>query len=326
MADSNSKLGYVVGVDLGGTKILAGLFDSVLGLRGTAKITTKPQRGPGAVLERVARCVRDAVDEADLTMDQLRAVGLGVPGTVEPALGQVIFAPNLGWREVALKEPLEQLLGVPVWVENDCNVAVLGVQAAELKNKPHSVLGVFIGTGIGGGLILNGELYSGAARTAGEVGHMVLQMNGPKCGCGGHGCFEALASRTAMVQRIKTAVNGGEKTVLTEILPDLERLRSGDLRKAFLRGDKLTKTVVEDAAGYTGLALANLANLLNPEAIVLGGGIIEALGEQMLGIILQTMKEHTMPGAMTGVEVRVSTLGDHAAITGGAVLAMRLTQ
>ncbi len=323
MGATDGKPGCFVGVDLGGTKILAGLFDSGLALRGTAKMTTKPQRGPEAVLERVARCVRDAVDEADLTMDQVRGVGLGVPGTVDPVLGRVIFAPNLGWRELALKPALEKLLGVPVWIANDCNIAVLGVQVSELKNKPRNVLGIFIGTGIGGGLILEGELYSGAAHTAGEVGHMVLQMNGPKCGCGGHGCFEALASRIAMIQRIKAAVQEGQKTVLTEILEDLDRLRSGDLRKAFRRGDKLTQRVVEDAARYAGLAVANLANLLNPEVIVLGGGIIEALGDEMLGIILQTVKEHTMSGVMAGVEIRVSTLGDHAAITGGAVLAKR---
>ena len=225
-----------------------------------------------------------------------------------------------------MKQPIEKLLGVPVCVENDCNVAVLGVQVGELKGKPRNVVGVFIGTGIGGGLILNGELYSGAAHAAGEVGHMALQMNGPQCGCGNKGCFEALAGRTAILQRIKTAVSGGEKTVLTEILEDLDRLRSGDLRKALRRGDKLTQRVIQDAARYTGLALANLANLLSPEVMVLGGGLIEAVGDEMLEVILQTLKEHTMPGSLTGMEIRLSTLGDHAGITGGAVLARQLSQ
>ena len=326
MAETDIKRECFVGVDLGGTKILAGLFDSGLRLRGTAKITTKAQRGSEAVLERVARCVRDAVDEADLVMEQVRAVGLGVPGTVDSTTGEVLFAPNLGWREVALRKPLEKLLGVPVLVENDCNVAALGVQVVELKNKPRSMIGVFIGTGIGGGIVLEGELYTGASHLAGEIGHMTLQCNGPKCGCGRNGCFEALASRTAMLQRIKTALKDGEKTVLTEILEDLDRLRSGDLRKALRRGDKLTKTIVEDAARYTGLALANLTNLLNPEMIVLGGGIIEALGDEMLGVILETVKLHAMAGSMTGLEIRESTLGDHAAITGAAVLAKRLTK
>src|SRR5205814_9290161 len=171
---------HVIGVDLGGTKIYAGIFDPSLECIGNARLSTKASRGPDAVIERIARCVRDAADECDLKLDQIGAVAIGAPGAVDPETGKVIFAPNLEWKDVALKKELEKHLGLPVFVENDANICTIGVHEAELKSKPRHLVGIFIGTGIGGGLILNGELYSGFNRTAGEIGHMVIDVDGPK--------------------------------------------------------------------------------------------------------------------------------------------------
>lgn len=324
----SSKTEYVVGVDLGGTKILAGIFDSAYECVGMAKLSTKSQRGVEAVVDRIDRCIRDAIDEADLSIKQVAGVGIGAPGAVDFGAGNVIFAPNLeGWKEVPLKKELEKHLGVPVFVENDANIAVLGVHVAELKGKPRHMVGIFVGTGIGGGLILNGELYSGSNHTAGEIGHMVLDVDGPKCGCGNKGCFEAVASRTAIFQRIKAGVKDGEKTLLTEMLGDsLEDLRSGDLRKAIRRGDKFVAKIVEQAAEYVGIGAANLVNVLGPDVVVLGGGVIEALADEMMGVITRTIKDHAMPGTLKGVDVIASKLGDRAGITGAAVLARRQTK
>jgi glucokinase len=328
MPEPSSKAEYVVGVDLGGTKILAGVFNNSLECIGTVKVSTKAQRGTDAVIERITRCVHDAIDETDLTMKQVAGVGIGAPGAVDGEAGQVIFAPNLeGWKDVPLKKDLEKNLGVPVFVENDGNIAVLGVHVAELKSKPRNVIGIFVGTGIGGGLILNGELYSGFGHAAGEIGHMVINLDGPKCGCGNKGCFESLASRTAIFQQIKAGVKEGQKTILTEMLgDDLEDLRSGDLRKAIKRGDKFVDRIVEDAATNIGIAIANLVNILNPEIVVLGGGVIEALADEMMSVIVETAQDYAMPGTMKGVEIIASKLGDNAGITGGAVLARRETK
>jgi len=198
MAENTDKKEHFMGVDLGGTKILAGVFDADLKCIGRAKVRTKAERGPAEVIERVARCVREAVEECHLQASQIKGVGIGAPGAVDPESGKVIFAPNLQWKGVPLRKDLEKLISLPVFVENDCNICTLGVYETELDCKPKNMIGIFLGTGIGGGLILDGKLYSGFNRTAGEIGHMVIEVGGPKCGCGNRGCFEALASRTAI--------------------------------------------------------------------------------------------------------------------------------
>ena len=319
-----TKQDVIVGVDLGGTKILSGIFTPQLRLLQTVKLSTKASRGFESVVERVARCVQDAVDEADLSPKQIRGVGIGAPGAVDPESGEVLFAPNLQWKNAPLQKALEKLLGVPVFIENACNACTIGIHEVELKGRSRSLLGLFLGTGIGGGLILDGQLYSGFNRTAGEVGHMVIQVGGPKCGCGNSGCFEALASRTAIFRELARRVKEGEKTQLTELLKEGEsitELKSGDLRKALRKGDKLTAKVLQDAARFTGIAVANLVNILSPQTVVIGGGVMDALEDDLLPTIVETARDYAMPGTLKDVEILASKLGDEAGITGAAVLA-----
>jgi glucokinase len=327
MPEANSKAEYLVGVDLGGTKILSGVFTSSLKCIGRSKMSTKAERGPEAVIERIAHCVQDAVDECDLDLKQVRGVGIGAPGSVDPDSGKVMFAGNLGWKDVSLKKDLEKQLDVPVFLGNDCNICALGVHEEELEGKPRNMIGIFLGTGIGGGLIIEGKMYHGFNRTAGEVGHMVLEVNGPKCTCGNKGCWEALASRSALFRQVQQAVKDGQKTILTEMLGnDLKDLRSGDLRKAIKQGDKFVEHIVEEAAKYSGIAVANLMNVVNPEVVVLGGGLMDALENEMMPVIIESAREHAFPGSDKGVKILPSKLGDNAGITGGAVLARRETK
>ena len=301
-------------------------FSTSLKCVGRSKMSTKAERGPEAVIERIAHCVQDAVDECDLNLKQVKGVGIGAPGSVDPENGKVLFAGNLGWKDVALKKELEKQLELPVFLQNDCRGCTLGVHEVELEGKPRNMIGLFLGTGIGGGLILEGKVYSGFNRSAGEVGHMVLEVNGPKCSCGNRGCWEALASRTALFRQVQDAVKEGQKTVLTEMLGnDLKNLRSGDLRKAIKQGDKLVEHIVEEAARYTGIAVANLINVVNPEVVVLGGGLMDALENEMMHVVIDTAREHAFPGSDKGVKLLPSKLGDDAGITGGAVLACRET-
>jgi glucokinase len=325
MGEANKD--YVIGVDLGGTKILAGVFTDKLDCLGRSKKSTKAQRGADKVVERIASCVADAIDECDLEPKQIRGIGIGAPGACDPETGVVRFAPNLVWKNFPLKKELEKQLDLPVFVENDCNIQTLGVFEKELGGKPKSMVGIFLGTGIGAGIVLDGKLFSGFNRTAGEIGHMVLHVGGPKCGCGNKGCFEALASRTAIFRMIEAAVKDGQKTLLTDMLgSSLDDLRSGDLRKAIRKGDKLVERIIEEAAEYTGIAIANVINLLNPQVIVVGGGVMDALEDDMLAVIIETARDYAMTGTDDGIEILASKLGDDAGITGGAVLARRHTK
>jgi glucokinase len=189
------------------------------------------------------------------------------------------------------------------------------------------MVGIFIGTGIGAGIIIDGKLYGGFNHTAGEIGHMILDVAGPKCSCGNRGCFEAFAGRQSIYRKIQTLVKDGEKTILTEMLgPDLADMRSGDLRKALRKNDKLVEKVIEEAAEYIGVACANVINVLNPEVIVLGGGVIDALEDEMMAIIIETAHDSALTGVDKGVQILASKLGDNAGIVGGAVLARRETK
>ncbi len=325
MAEGNKE--YVMGVDLGGTKILAGVFTEKLDCLGRSKKSTKSQRGADKVVERIAACISDAIDECDLQAKQIRGIGIGAPGACDPETGTVLFAPNLVWKDYPLRKELEKHVGIPVFVENDCNIQALGVFEKELGGKPRSMVGIFLGTGIGAGIVLEGKLFSGFNRTAGEIGHMVLQVGGPKCGCGNRGCFEALASRTAIFRMIEAAVKDGQKTALVDMLgSSLDDMRSGDLRKAIKKGDKLVEKIVEEAAEYTGIAVANIINLLNPQVVVIGGGVMDALEDDMMAVIVETARDYAMNGTADGIEIIPSKLGDDAGITGGAVLAKRSTK
>ena len=322
-----TKAEYIVGVDLGGTKIMAGVFDARFQCVSRNKISTKPERGAEAIVKRIVRCVQDAVDEYDLSLKQIRGVGVGAPGAVDPDTGRVLFAPNLNWTNFPLKKALEKELTIPVFVENDCNASMLAVYEKELPSKPRHAIGIFVGTGIGGGIILDGKLYSGFNRTAGEIGHMVIEVGGPKCNCGNRGCFEALASRTAIFRKITSAVKDGQKTLLTEMLGgDLKELRSGDLRKAIRKGDKFVEKVVEEAAEYIGIGVANLINVFNPEVVALGGGVIDALEDEMMAIIVATAEDYALNGTMSGIQIVASKAADDACITGAAVLAQKMTK
>lgn len=322
MAANSLREEYVVGVDLGGTKILAGVFDPHLKCIGRSKVSTKAYRGSEAVLGRIARAVREAVDESNLSIEQIRSIGIGAPGAVDPESGNVLFAPNLDWRHIPMRKALEKELKVPVFAGNDGNLCALGVYVVELGGKPDSMLGLFLGTGIGAGIIVGGKLHTGFHGMAAEIGHMTLSVGGPKCSCGNQGCFEALAGRQALFRKIQSAVKEGQKTLLTEMLgPELVDMRSGDLRKAIRRGDKFVERIVQEAAEYTGIAVANLINIFNPEVVMLGGGLIDALEDEMMAIIMATAHDYVFPGMDKGVEIAASKLGDDAGIVGAAVLA-----
>ena len=312
---------HYIGVDLGGTKILAGVFDRNLKCLVSDKNKTKAALGYSGVKERIIETIKGALHLSGTDISNVKGIGIGAPGTISKDGESVLFAPNLDWREVPLKADIEVELGCPVWLGNDCSVATMGIHRHELDSKHKNMICIFLGTGIGGGIISNGVMLKGETQAAGEVGHMVLDPKGPLCGCGVRGCYEALASRTAIYNKIKNAVENGEQTVLVEDgIKNLTKIRSGKLRRAVEAGDRLATKVLDETCFYSGIAIANLCNLLNPEVIVMGGGMIAQMGETMLPKIKEAAFDRIMPGSR---EVRIisTKLGDDAGITGAAVLA-----
>jgi glucokinase len=326
---SHRKLkSYVVGVDLGGTKILSAVFDGSLRVLSREKKNTRAELGAEGVVERVAECVNEALAAAAVPHAAIAAIGVGVPGMVDQARGVVKIAPNLGWHDLALGKLLERRLHFPAALINDVQAGTLAVKHQGAGRKLQNFVCMFIGTGIGGGIVLGGELYRGSAGMAGEIGHMVVEPeDGPKCGCGNCGCMEAVASRGAIVRRVVTAMEKGRKSVVWDLCDgDTTRVRSRILAEAYREGDKLVCKIIDDACHYIGIGAANLINVLNPQAVVLGGGLMQALGDKVLPRVRKSAMEHVIGATPERVKILDSGLGDDAGIIGAGLAARALVE
>jgi len=320
------KRRHILGVDLGGTKILAAVFDDRGRLLAREKKATKPELGTVAVIKRIEECVHEALAAAALPHTEIAALGIGVPGLVDPKGEFVRIAPNLHWKDVPLARLLKKHLDVPVTVVNDVQAGTMAVSAFGAGRGLKTFACMFVGTGLGGGIVINGELYRGSTGMAGEVGHMVvIAHDGPKCGCGNRGCLEAVASRSAIVRRIVNEIEDGRKSVVKQLCDgDLKRIRSRILATAYRDGDELVREVLHDAADYIGMGAANLINVLNPQAVILGGGVIEALGDRLLPRIAKSAWAHVIAPTPQRVNIKDSGLGDDAGIIGAALAAQAL--
>jgi glucokinase len=313
---------FVLGIDLGGTKINGAVFNQDYQIIGRAFAKTEAWRNDEEVFQRIVRVGNEALADAGIEPSQLTAIGIGSPGPLDYETGYIIETANLKFKNFPLGPRLSESFNCPVIIENDVNAGTYGELKAGAARGAKDVLGVFIGTGIGGGIIINGMLHHGFNKNAGEVGHIIIEVGGPRCGCGNRGCWEALASRTAMARDIRKAVKKGEKTVLTKMLG--KRIReapSHAIREAYEEGDELVKKVVRRAAKYIGIGIGSLVNVLNPEVVVLGGGVIEALGVYMMEIIERNARSIAFEFAIKDVRFAKAELGDDAGIIGAAMLA-----
>ena len=313
----------VIGVDMGGTKILAAVVNASGEILATAKMPTQAKDETSIVIDRISDCIKEVFQKSEVSADSIRAIGIGAPGPLDPETGVVIFAPNLGWKDVPLKTELEERIGIPTFVDNDVNVGTLGEHTYGSGRGVQNLVGIFVGTGIGGGIIMNGELFHGASKTAGEIGHIIVKAGGPKCGCGNRGCLEALASRTAMTKNLRNAImKKGKKSGITKLTDgDLQQIRSGTLAKALRSKDKLTQNVFKEATKYLGVGIGSIVNFLNPEMIVLGGGVVEALDQGFIKKIRKAAKKYALPDTLKGVQIVRAELGDDAGVLGAAALA-----
>jgi glucokinase len=314
----------IVGVDLGGTSLRALAVNGRNEILAMEKIPTNKAQRPSRLISDIAGVVEEAIRTAGLKTREVRGVSVGAPGPTDPVRGIVHKAPNLGWHEVPLASELRSLLRVPVVVDNDVHVGGIGEHALGAGRGAQDMLAIFVGTGIGGAIISKGRLYDGSSGGAGEIGHMVIAVDGPLCGCGHRGCVEALASRTAMEREVRAEIKKGRKSVVLKIMRDThhERMTSSIVVKALKKNDKVVRRVMQNAQHYLGILVANVVNLLDPDRVVVGGGINERLGEEFVGPIRATAYEYFLrPKDVHRVRIVGGTLGDNAGALGAVVLA-----
>jgi glucokinase len=319
MASGKSQKGPVVGVDLGGTNMQIGVVTQDRALVGESKRKTKADEGFDAILTRLVSGIEEACAAAKISLRDLSAVGIGAPGAVDPRSGVVVEAVNLRWNDVALSDILSKRLGIPVFLDNDVNVAVYGEYRMGAGAGSKYMLGVWVGTGIGGGLILNDQLYYGHFLTAGEIGHTIaMPGNQP-----GNRSLEHNCSRTAVVDRLVRLIKSNRKSILTKLTDgDLDAIKSKTIAEAYKRKDDLTVEVIEEAAALIGISIANCVTLLSLERVVLGGGLTEALGDPWVDLIKKQVRKIAFPDLCKKVDVVGSKLMDHAGVYGAAMIAM----
>ncbi len=318
---------YWIGFDLGGTKMLAVLYDADFKKIATKRKKTKGHEGADAGVDRIVKTIEGALEEAGVGKAKLAGIGVGCPGPLDPDKGIVLNTPNLGWVNVPLKEKLERAFECPAVVANDVDVGVFAEYRFGAGKKERCVLGVFPGTGIGGGCVYEGRILRGRNRSALEIGHMQLQPEGPLCGCGQRGCLESLASRLAISAAVAVAAFRGESPYIMEnAKTDLADIRSGVLAAAIEKGDKIVKQIVEKAADWIGVAVANCINLLAPEVVVLGGGLVEAMPELFCNAVEKMANKRVMPSFKDTFKVRAAELGDDATVKGAAAWAREVIE
>ena len=316
------------GIDLGGTSFIATLADEKGKVLGSSDCATVRGATPEDTIAAIADNVLLAAKDAQIKIKKVRAIGIGAPGAVDPKKGVVVKAPNLGWQNVPLARALKKHLGPDVIVGNDVQVAIIGEHAYGAAKGTKRAIGIWVGTGIGGGLINRGNLDRGFRGAAGEIGHMLIKEDGPLCGCGRNGCVEALASRTAMERDMRALAANSDACITLQIMKERgkERMTSSVMQRALRAGCPVMKEVVARAQHYLGLLAGNLVNVYDPEMIVIGGGVAQRLEDSFVGPIAETARSRFLrPDPEKKVRIVHATLGDYSGALGASVLARDAT-
>ncbi|MFW5642393.1 MAG: ROK family protein [Alkalispirochaeta sp.] len=311
-----------IGFDLGGTKMLAAVIDT----DGTIVVRNKNKTDGidnDGVYASILETIRGALEKATITKTDITAVGIAVPGPIDMERGIVKRTPNVALDDFPLAPRLADDLGCPVYLENDVNAGLWGEFIAGAARGYRDVIGIFPGTGIGGGIIIDGVLYRGKGGRAGEIGHITVQSDGRRCGCGNHGCLETVASKTAIARDLAILAMNGQSPVLAEAgATDIALVKSGLIKKALDAGDPGVAEVVDQAAMFLGIGMAAMVNVFDPELILIGGGLVEKLGARFVEPAERSMRRRGMPALLEGVRVAEATLGDDAVIVGAVDLAV----
>jgi len=312
---------HTLGIDIGGTKILC----AVAGKGGKVLGRGKQKTGPGdpeRLLGRLQIAVDKALEDSAVNREDIDCIGLGFPGPLDPWKGIVHEAVNLpGWEDYPLTERISEMYDRPTFLDNDVNVGTLAEALVGAGKGAQNVIGIFLGTGVGGGIVLGGKIYHGTPGTAGEIGHVIIKHNGPPGPRGLRGSVEALASRNGIVADIKRQIKKGKKCILKDALTDESKIGSKALAKAYNQKDPVVVKSIDMASEYVGVLIGSLVNLLAPDVIVLGGGMIEALPEAILSQAKKVGKQIAFEKPWKSVFIERAALGDDAGAVGAGLMA-----
>ena len=319
---SDTTKNYWVGFDLGGTKMLATIFDDGFSAHGRERTKTKGYEGAEAGLARMAKTIHKALSNANLKPNQLAGIGVGCPGPLDSERGIIQSAPNLSWTNAPVKQFLEEQFHCPVFILNDVDAGVYGEYRYGAARDARTAVGVFPGTGIGGGCVYEGNIIRGKVASCMEIGHVQVAPEGPICACGRRGCLEAIASRLVIASQAAAAAQRGQAPhLMKNVGTDLKHIRSGAIAASIKGGDTQVEKIVREAARHIGRAVAGIVNLLGPDMVVLGGGMVEAMSDLFVEEVRETSRERVLPSLSDSYVVSAAELGDDASVLGAAAWA-----
>jgi glucokinase len=313
-----------LGIDLGGSKILTAVVNSRGKMLASDESTTSATKGREAIIRSVLDLVHRVLKQASITISEICAIGIGAAGISNPETGILFTSPNLpGLRDVSLKDIMQEKLGKRVFLINDANAAALGEFHFGAARGAHNFIYITLSTGIGGGIVIDGKVYTGAIGAAGEVGHMTIDDNGPICNCGNRGCWETLASGTALAREAKRQIKEGVRTsILKYAEGDIEKVTAQVVHSAAKQGDSLAKELIARTSYYIGVGLVNLINIFNPELIVIGGGLSN-IGDMLLEPAFNVAEERTYKKTFHAVRFASAELGRNSGVLGAAAFALQ---
>ncbi len=322
-SDAARDARWIVGVDIGGTNIVVGLIPieggEPVGLR---TLPTQAARGSEFVVERVAKMVEEAIaatlGEHGGTRADVAGVGIGSPGPLNRERGVVINTPNLGWTNLPLRDLVSHAVDLPATLDNDANCATLGEWWLGAGREVQSLIGLTLGTGIGGGIVLDGEIVHGASDAAGEIGHMTIEFTGRKCKCGNYGCLEAYCSGPNIAARAREGIEAGYESVLSRLVEgELDRITAATVYEAVVHGDTYANEVMVETAKILGAGVANLINIFNPNAVVIAGGVTRA-GDHLFVPLRAEVRRRAFRSAYDACRILPAALPETAGVIGAA--------
>lgn len=311
---------YAIGIDLGGTKILIALVEKENGkVLDFVKKKTKKDKGPKNITKKMVEGIGELLTKSNINLCEISSIGVGAAGQIDRQNGVIIAAPNLDCYDLKIKNILKEKFNIPVFVGNDVEIAALGEQKFGAGKGCNDFVCIFVGTGVGSAIIKNGQVITGSTGTAGEIGHMIVDLNGRQCACGAHGCLEAYASRSAIEKRIEGALKKGRKSVILEYLDSGKSITSNMIQKSIEQEDELVLQCVTEASEYLSGGIASIINFINPELVILGGGLIEAV-DYFYQKTIKKAKAKSLPVPAEKIKFKKALLGDFSGVIGAALL------